>query len=381
MFKGANIPANLLVPGARAYLPDDLAWKMAQDINLNVLHLAPGIEGDVAGINMNSHPDTWAQKLMNFLNKAESYGLKVILHEMGNPWDAGLGITPPMFNYQRIENFGAVAKTIPEALAMIDKIGGDNNLGHNFFTDPRIPYWQPINEARLDYQDVADWTAALCDAIRGYGGKVSCCVNDGIHRYAESFPYIMPFAEAHFDYLQAHEYGYYGAEALIRSEGAAAQVYQPLYDTFHEKLGTMARDRGSYPIEKVLWTEWGFWNGTMQGPGMSSPLTVTEQQQADYVRAAFDAMRDIGLKNSIYHHLFNTYDFYADRYRERWGVADYDGTPFLAYDAYKTGFTPTPVSPIELLIRAALSAASGIGLILLCARARARTNRHLSWPP
>ena len=310
----------------------DVAFQIANDLYFTTSRSLSGRMGNVAHININNDID-WAENLYDLLTLFNANGLQLVLHEMGNPWGTALGLLAPYYNYQPVSAFGATATTIAAGLLMIDKLGGDNNLGHNFFTDSRMPYWTVINEANIDLAEVPAWTAPMADSIRSYGGKVTGTLRDTSHRYAEAFPYIMPFAEAHFNLLQAHEYLYYMIVSQIRNEGANADIYQPIYDRGVAMFGSMLDTRGPFSVDQVVLGEWGFWHGTMQGPGLTEPLTVTHHQHAEYIRAAFDAMIDVGLKNQYYHLIF-------DNPVEFWGIVNEQGVPYTEeYDNFKSGMS------------------------------------------
>lgn len=312
--------------------PTDIAFQIAKDLEFTTSRSLAGRHGDVAGININRNPD-WATNLNNLLTLFDLHNLKLVLHEMGTPWATSLGILAPYYNYQPVSIWGATATPISEGLELIDKLAGNNSLGHNFFTDRRMPYFQVINEANYDIPEVRTWTAAIADRIRSYGGKVTGSLRTTNNRYAQAFPEIMPFAEEHFDYLQAHEYIYYVVTSDIRNRGASAEVYQPVYDRGIQMFGQMIADKGPFSASQVILGEWGFWHGTMQGPGLSYPLTVTLHQQAEYIRAVFDALKDVGLRNQYYHLIFNNPT-------ETWGIVDGNGVPYEeVYESFKTGMS------------------------------------------
>jgi hypothetical protein len=321
MLIGANIPLDFLL---HKY-PDDRAWQFAADLGFTAIRCSGGKSGNVAGVNINNDPD-WAENLEALLSKADSYGLKLVFHELGNPWGTELGILAPYFNYRPTTPY----TSIPDAITMIDKLGGNNSLGHNFLTDSRVPFWHVTNEAPISEQVVRDWTAAVADHIRSHGGKtMSTLKGDGVP-YADFAP-IIAFAEQHLDYLDAHEYLYGVVVNDIRTEGASADIYQKVYDQGILRYGMMLDTRGSFPTDRVVLGEWGFWHDSMRGPGAVDPLTVTHQQHADYIRAAFDAMIDVGITNHFYH-------LPIDDAIEPRGIADSNVVPHpLQYNAFNIG--------------------------------------------
>jgi len=346
--KGANIPANQLVSVSSTYpkqywaFPEqDYAWKTLQDLGVNAIQVWGGIEGNVLHIQANeNHPwgknydSNWAENLESFLAKADSYGMKVVFHEMGNQYGTGLGIVPPMHNYRSVSPYSS----LDNAIAVIDKIGGNNNLDKNFFEDDRVLWWTPINEARLDVDEVRNWLIPVLQRIKYYGGKTSVCVNDKKGRsYAEAFPYITPLIGDYIDYLQAHRY----QEPVIRSitnQGPQADMYQPAYEAFSADFQSMIEGRGKFGIDKLALTEFG--TGFDEWEYHYGTDITTIEQQADYIRAAFDAAQDKGITKLFW---FNPIQIHSDY--NSFGFIEYDGTIIdETYNAFKTTQLSTKIA-------------------------------------
>ena len=338
VFQGANVPFDHLLTISHVVN----VWDTLKDLKFTAVRPSGGQSGNVAHINVNRDA-RWAQNLYNILTLADSYGIKVILHQMGNPWNTHMGLKAPYFNYMPY-----TATPIPEALDIIDKIGGNNELGHNFFTDPRIPYWQPINEAPFPNDSralpsnptVEEWTSAVCDRIHMYGGKTTAALigNYGAGRYTD-FRLIMPWAQSHLDYLQAHEYLFYVATTEFRN---GLDPYQKIYDKAIEEFGQMIDEGAAYGYgpDKIILGEWGVGHGAWNRMGTDLG-NVSMWQFARYLEAAFDAMKAVGLQNQYYHEIY-------DENTQQWGIMAHNGEihtePYLAFKAGMGEITPTEVS-------------------------------------
>jgi len=337
--KGASQGSNHLVftsstyPKAYWEKPEpDWTWKTFKDLGINVLHVSCGQEGNVLRIQANeNHPwghsfnSDWAQNLDSFLAKADSYGIKVVFHSMGNKWGNLLGVVPPMNAYKYVEPYSG----IPNALIVIDKLGGNNGLEKNFFKDPRVLWWCPINEARIDDPTIRDWLLAVLKRIKDYGGTTSVCVNDGKHRYSETFPYILPIIGDYVDYLQAH---CYNPDIIHQctNGGPSVDMYPLSYQAFMEDCQSMIAGRGSFPKEKLLITECGCGQGTYTWHGGTDSTTV--KQQADYIKGAFDACRDAGIGGLMYWDIIWMYPKTDSRYTQAFGFISWEGT--ISYEPY-----------------------------------------------
>ena len=342
MFKGHNQGVNNYVdaPAYRAKTYPDQAWEQAVDLGMNCIQFTGGPEGNFWHVQLNeNHPygrtynSDWAENLEAFLAKAASYGIKVVMHGMGSYYGTCLGFVPPMYNYNPNDPDGNPLKyiSLTEAERLLDKLAGDNSLGHNFLTDPRVAWWSPINEARMNLDYVKDWTVNLLRMIKERGGKTSVCINDGAHPYSESFPYIIPIIGNYIDYLQAHCYN----DACIHActdGGSGVDMYPLAYAEFAHDFEAMMAGRGSFRKDQVMLTEFGCGHGTYSWHGGTD--TLTKQQQADYIKAAFDAAKAYGIENVFYHETIWIRPWPEHMFG--FGFVNYDGaiTNQLAYNAY-----------------------------------------------
>jgi len=343
--KGCSQGANHLVSTSPTYpkaywaKPEpDWTWKTLEDLRINVLHLSCGQEGNVLHIQANeNHPwgykydQDWAQNLDRLLEKADSYNIKIVFHSMGNKWGNLLGVVAPMNAYKYRTRYSSISN----ALVVIDKLGGNNELKKNFFKDPRVLWWCPINEAHIDDLTIRDWLLAVLKRIKSYGGTASVCVNDGKHRYSEAFPYILPVIGEYVDYLQAH---CYNPKIIYQctNGGPSVDMYPLSYQAFMEDCQSMIAGRGSFPKEKLFITECGCGQGTYKWHAGTDSTTV--KQQADYIRGAFDACRDAGIGGLMYWDIIYMRPKTDSRYTQSFGFISWEGEiSYEPYNAFKEG--------------------------------------------
>jgi len=329
--KYANIPSNQLIAGTpsyRSYPTPDYVWIMLEDLGITLIQVNGGPEGNVLHIQANeNHPygcpydPDWAENLDSFLGKADSYGIKVVFHEMGCKWGTILGIIAPMDSEERVERYTSVS----ESLRIIDKLGGNNTLHKNFIADPRIAWWSPINEARIDgsdYSDVRDWTVQVLQRIRSYGGKTSVCVNNyvygdvRVHDYSQTFPLVISIIGQYVDYLQAHVY----CEDLwvAASNNPNYDMYTNAFNEFSSAFQSMIDGRGSFSVDKLMLTEFGCGYNTCDT--FRGPISTTAHQQAMYIEACFDAAKKYGIEIICYHEPFLSWTYRS------FGFIEPDGT-------------------------------------------------------
>jgi hypothetical protein len=264
-----------------------------------------------------------------FLTKADSYGMKIMFNVMGNKYGTLLGVVAPMAAYKMITPYSS----IENALVVVDKLGGNNAVNKNFIADPRIAGWAPINEARIDLEDVREWTIAVSERIKSYGGKVSMCVGWGDAYnspvpsrlyYAWSISKIVPIISDYVDYLQAHVYC---EDVIVRADSNPAyDMYTEACESFSIAFEYMVNGRGDFGLDKLMVTETGCGSGTWTSH--MGTQTITEHQQAEYIRALFDTAKKYGIVKVFYFEPFS-------RISERgYGFIDYDGS--LVTQSYNT---------------------------------------------
>jgi len=103
-----------------------------------------------------------------------------------------------------------------------------------------------------------------------------------------------------------------------------------------EDCQAMIQDRGSFPKEKILITELGCGQGTFKWSAGTD--AITEQQQADYNKGAFDACRDAGIGGLIYWGIVWIYPETDSRYTQAFGFISWEGEiSYKPYNAFKEG--------------------------------------------
>jgi hypothetical protein len=294
--RGADVPLDAFMHGARNYQPN--AWQLLKDLNINLIRCLPGTEGNVAHFNINYDVD-WAQNLDNFLAQAASNGIKVYFYEMGSQWgdDLLFGIVP----YG--QPFYKPATPIADAKVMIDKLAGNNALGHNFITDPRMYGWSTSNERNLTDPVVLDWNIQLLDYIRGKGGKawVSAPIVAGqIDNWdAQALARVLG---GHVDMIEMHDYGVYEYVNYFARNTRPYGTWNSLYDymkySFQHMLGS------SFTADNVIAGEFGIWLGNGTDMGLTQ-VAFTAQDRINYYTDALNAARDAGIKNICFHIMFS----------------------------------------------------------------------------
>jgi len=318
--RGADVHWNAFHPSARNYIPN--AWNIVEDLNLNLLRIFGGVEGDVYGLYPPRNPDTWAQVLDDFLTQADAHGCKVVFFEMGGGWQTLFGLEPNI-------------TPLSECFDFIDQLAGDNNLGHNFLTDPRILGWSVANEVDLTDPSMYNWCIQVADYIRSKGGKAWLASPRGAGGwfYGEDFHVTEPILRGHADYLERHYY----AHQLVKDN--PSDPYSAVYSFYRQVLQThMIDGRGSFSMDQLILGEFGIWRGTATGEGVTN--TYSDWERREYYRAVFDAARDVGIKNIIFHDLFAQINPKTNSYLSpMYSVVDTDGTYFpLVADVIKEAY-------------------------------------------
>ncbi|MFX0140333.1 MAG: hypothetical protein ACFFDN_42225, partial [Candidatus Hodarchaeota archaeon] len=204
ILRGACVAYNIFNPNARNYQPK--VWEILEDLGVNYINVWGGIEGDLNHINIKNFPNEWAENLDNFLTEADNHGIKVIFIEMGSRWYSLFGIISPGISPGETSVSDRPYTPIDEAKSLIDKLAGDNYLGHDFITDSRILGWKTSNERDIANEIVYEWNIELCNYIHSKGGKVWM----GSPKFGswehEDFDTIEPLIGENVDYLERHMY-------------------------------------------------------------------------------------------------------------------------------------------------------------------------------
>ena len=302
------------------YQPE--GWMILQDLGVNLIRVGGGIEGDVAHFNIGKYPTEWAINLQEFLTQAQNHGIRVAFVTMGTQWETLFGIVCPE-PYRGIEG-----TPVAEAKAMIDQMAGNNALGHNFITDPRIFAWSVANEVDLNNSVTLDWCIQILDYIRSKGGKayISSPYDSSVSSdwgASMDLHYIEPILRDHVDYFQIHIY-HTSVAADAQQEGRS--VYTAVYNDFNNCLSNyFINGRGTTPLENLILGEFGIWHG--YGIWTSTEVNFTDQSVSEYYQAIYQCAIDLGIKNIINFECFaqkRSDGTYADA-AQFWCV-DVDGT-------------------------------------------------------
>lgn len=328
--RGAGVAMNVFEPSARNYQPS--AWQILEDLGINVIRVWGGIEGDINHLNIRNYPDEWTQNLDAFLTEADSHGIKVMFHNLGMSWGTLFGIVSPG------DTAGPAPPTpIDEAKAMIDQMAGDNPLGHDFITDPRVVGWRTSNEVNISDAAILSWNLELCDYIRSLGGKAwlssPSTFPSGNYFNGLSFQQTEPLLRGHVDYLEVHLYEVWDFDIYYSRD------YTKMYNHMKNLIQNFMLDgRGAFSVDQLILGEFGIWIGT--GNEYGTPETFSDEDRQTYYQAYLDACRDMGLKNVALHDFFS--QIYPDGTYEtpNWGIVDVDGSyyPYVA-DVVKDAYT------------------------------------------
>jgi hypothetical protein len=355
LIKCANVESNMLVSVSDTYpisywsFPEpDYAWKTLKDLGIKIIQIGGGTEGNVLHVQCNeqhpwgmSYDSNWAQNLENLLTKANSYGIKIVFHVMGSSYGTVFGLVAPVYNYGPVAPYSS----IDNCYEVLDKLAGNNNLNHNFISDPRIAWWSPINEADISDATVRDWTISILQKIKSYGGKTSVCVGYGsaygsnpvidepTFYYAYSFPKVIQYLGSYVDYLQCHCY----LEKVIvaANNNPSYDVYTEAYKWFSTNCEYMVNgssgSRNKFSLDKLMITEVGFGSGTWSSH--MGTQTTTEHQQAQYIQALFDATKKYSISKISWHEPFE-----GNGGNRGFSFIDKDGTKHLEpYNTFKNG--------------------------------------------
>ncbi|MCJ7561329.1 hypothetical protein MUO79_12060 [Candidatus Bathyarchaeota archaeon] len=311
--------------GSRNRQPN--AWAILQDLGVNIIDVrGGGCEGDL-GWEINAHPNTWASSLDSFLSQADSHGIKVMFSWMGTYWHNLFGVECPE------PYIGFAGTTVAQAKLLVDKLAGNNNLNHNFFTDSRILAWSPANEVDLADSVTRDWVLQILDYMKSKGATVflSCPRNTAYPSNPNdwmgsiSFQATEPLIRGHVDFLDYHDYRLY---EVVLAKNNGQDIYTVTYNLFKQDLqNSVLNAKGSMPLDHIILGEFGIWHGYDNGAGIALPANFTEQERGAYYRAVYQVCADLGIRN-----VFNFLCFAEiegdGSYQRRYEVIDAGGVYF-----------------------------------------------------
>ena len=243
------------------------------------------------------------------METVDNAGLKCYFYSLGDPWGGEFGINDPTC-------LTTTPMDINLAKSYIDKLAGNNQLGHNFITDPRIAVWSVSNE--VDFGNPAApnsnyyWTIQMCDYIRSKGGAVTVPyprINGGWDQY---FDKVEPMLQGHVDYLETHVYGVW---QLANQYSLGNNQYNWAgWETYvRNALSNIVTYRGSFDINHLIIGEFGIWRGSGTTMGLTNYI-FTDQNRVDYYTHCFNAIHQVGLKNICFHYAIEENAQYFDGY-------------------------------------------------------------------
>jgi hypothetical protein len=294
--KAAHVNLNNIMPGHSAYVPN---WaSLLHGMGVNTLRIMDGGEGRF-GYNI-ALDANWAQNLEKVLTTIDAAGFKCYWQSMGTPWNTEFGIP---------DGRGGVGTiSIDTAKLYIDKLAGNNASGHNFIADPRIVAWSIGNEVTVgtkasngvvttnsDYL----YLIQLHDYIRSKGGKTiaDCPIIDdapvGGWGWDEEFVDVIHLFEGHADYFETHNY--FTGWLVDQCYSGGTYNWAHFKTLIQSWYTTQLPSKGSFDMNHIIVGEFGMWLGTHSGEGANNWL-FTEQNQADYYTAYYQALGAVGIK-------------------------------------------------------------------------------------
>jgi hypothetical protein len=321
--KAIQVDTTVMKPNSPVYFP---SWGTTlKNVGVNALRLSAGGYGDFWQFNPVDFPSTWAQNLESLLELVDSNGFKCYWQGMGSEWSDNFGVdtngcignvkNPSLVSGQShagqsgwvFDNFTDAAPAnvywrydlttayekangYPTTKAHIDKLAGNNSLGHNFIADPRILCWVPVMEGSIGYgagDPNYDWAIATMDYIHSKGGKTNCgeALLGPIGNWDMWFADWASLVYGHADYLETHDYP-------IQTFANGGRTVQAAYNAFYSELQRQMNGRGSFRPDQLILGEFGIWRGV--GKGSDSGLDFSEQDISNYCAGALQAASDLG---------------------------------------------------------------------------------------
>jgi hypothetical protein len=258
---------------------------------------------------------------MSLLDELDAKGYRMIMYTLGDECNGGngmYGISDPCY--------GGTPMDIGQAKIYIDRLAGQNSLGHNFITDPRIVMWSIGNEANIGsatpsgfvWNSNGLWMREMASYIRSKGGEVSFphpyADTDQIGRWKndwDSLQWVAPAIDPYVDYMDWHLYGT-GLFSLPPSSGGflvqEVSGGQSVYD-WHAWRSYMVNEfqkaaqyRGTKDIDHVFISEFGMVEG-VSNEWWGGTWTYTAQDRLNYFSNWFQALdaSGTGIRNLCVH--------------------------------------------------------------------------------
>ncbi|MGD0645702.1 MAG: cellulase family glycosylhydrolase [Candidatus Bathyarchaeia archaeon] len=290
--RGAAVACDVFAPTARNYNPD--AWQLLKEVGINTICVCGSVEGDTLQININDYPNTWAQNLNNFLSEAAQNGIKVYFSDLGDSWGSLFGIISP-----RVTAGGLPSTPITQAEAMIGELAGNNSLGHDFITDPRIVGWRTSNELDISNETILNWNLQVASYIRSLDGK-AWLASPNFSGDTE-FSVTLPLLQGNVDYVEIHAYML--SEFYNNSNVMDYNSFFNFYKSYLETAVVQPAQQNGYPLSQVILGEFGLWTGEGSDQGVTA--NFTDAERAVYYQAVFDAAKADGIQNVLFYTFFS----------------------------------------------------------------------------
>lgn len=329
--RGADVASDVFVPTASNYNPN--AWQLLKEAGINTICVFGDIEGEDGSlqININDYPNTWAQNLNSFLSEAAQNGIEVYFQSLGDSWGNLFGIISPG------ETAGGLPPTpITQAETMINELAGNNSLGHDFITDPRILGWVTSNEVDISNQTILNWNLQVASYIRSLGGKAwlgSPSVNGDYE-----FSLTLPLLQGNVDYVDIH--AYLLSEFYNNSNVMDYTSFFNFYKSYLETAVVQPALQNGYSLSQVILGEFGLWTGTGSDQGITA--NFTDAERSVYYQAVFDAAKADGIQNVLFHTFFEEIEPDGAYLEPNYGVVDSNSTTFYPniYNIINNAYNP-----------------------------------------
>lgn len=314
VIQGATLSAGHLHEGCINYVPN--AFEIIEDLRINTIRIYGAGFSDWSMVH---NPDTWDKSLDNFLALCSSHGLKVVFQEVGRT------SSNPMFGIYPGEDI-ALSKS------KVDRLAGNNNLGKNFLTDPRIALWILVNEPNLGDTNLLNWCREIGAYFKTKGAKVSAVGFADVNGDSRLQTWV-PLIRDSSTHLVIHKYFAWQAQD---AQDSGANIFDTIYPLFKAILEDFKSIRGDIPLQNLIIGEVGLPRGEFRWTG-GRITNFTEETRGPYYRAVFQACKDAGIEAVFPYQLF---DHRTPSRLETWGAVSLYGTYFIEVtDQYKAYYS------------------------------------------
>jgi len=317
VYRGTNLGYPVLLPGYENYAPN--AFQILQDLGINTISVNCGTEGDLLW-NIRITPN-WAQNLDSFLSLCDGYGIKVVFKTLGEAkYTTYFGIVP--------------GENISLAKNDIDKLAGNNVLGKNFITDPRIAFWIIDNEPDFDNATLIAWEQEMGSYLMQKGANVAVC--GSVRASHEDDSTWIPLVRDYSNFIVIH---HYHLQIVQKAQNEGKDIFNTMYPIFKENIEVALSVRGDIPLSNIIFGEFGLLHGDVEFQGYR--YNFSEETRGEYYRAVFQACKDTGIGGVFPFYLFDTL-ILAEGVVETYGAVALNGAYYYqnVTDQYKAFYLP-----------------------------------------